>query len=346
MGFAGPRSLHHLGFRFLPCDPPNLSVRITGRGNRLQWIVGVPTTLATVALIGFYFVAAAGSETWPGGGSPAGLICGIAAGAIIGFEMLLWPRKLLRRLRLIPAKYWMAAHLWLGIASLPLAIVHCGFHLGGWLPTTFMIVFLLTIASGIYGLVMQHVLPRMMLRRLPSETIYNQIGQVSRVHAEDARRLVTAVAGPRHDTDTPLDFEPALVDAPEPVVVGAVRETGRVRGRTLRTRKFARVREDAAPLWKAFDELHPYLVDGRAAVPAMGDVAQADRWFDRLAAACSEESRDVIASLRAMCEQRRQFDLQATMHRHLHVWLPLHIAFSIATTILLLVHIVTALQYW
>ena len=42
----------------------------------------------------------------------------------------------------------MAAHIWLGVAALPLAIVHCGFHLGGWLPTTFMALLVLTTLSG------------------------------------------------------------------------------------------------------------------------------------------------------------------------------------------------------
>ena len=47
-----------------------------------------------------------------------------------------------------------------------------------------------------------------------------------------------------------------------------------------------------------------------------------------------------------MCDQRRQFDTQQTVHRWLHTWLPVHIGLSVAVTILLAAHIWTALKYW
>ena len=50
-----------------------------------------------------------------------------------------------------------------------------------------MVLFVLTIASGLYGLVIQNVLPRWMLRNLPRETIYDQIDFVSEQAVEDAR---------------------------------------------------------------------------------------------------------------------------------------------------------------
>ncbi len=45
-------------------------------------------------------------------------VCGIIAGGIIAFEMLLWPRKAFRAWRLIATRHWMAAHLWLGYRQL------------------------------------------------------------------------------------------------------------------------------------------------------------------------------------------------------------------------------------
>ncbi|MGI9470363.1 MAG: hypothetical protein ACR2NZ_02445, partial [Rubripirellula sp.] len=167
------------------------------QSKQLHFVVGIPTAIGTALLVGWYLTESYSSGHWLSGGSAAGLSCGVVAGFIILFEMGLSPKKWLRRIKWLgPAKYWMAAHLWLGLASLPLAIAHSGMVLGGWLPATFMILFLLTIASGVYGWVLQNVLPKWMLRHLPVETIYGQIDHVSRVTVEDAQRLLVATCGP------------------------------------------------------------------------------------------------------------------------------------------------------
>ena len=52
-----------------------------------------------------------------------------SGGAIILFEMLLWPRKSLwRGWRLGRTKLWMTAHIWLGLLTIPLLLLHGGFH--------------------------------------------------------------------------------------------------------------------------------------------------------------------------------------------------------------------------
>ncbi len=191
---------------------------------KLHFLFGVPAALLTAACIFLYVRECLEAGSLVGGGSFSGLVCGFAAGSVIVFEMLLWPRKAFRRLRLIPAKYWLAAHIWFGIASLPLAIVHTGFHFGGWLPTTFLTLFVLTIISGLYGLAVQNILPRWMLRNLPSETIYNQIDYVSEQTLADARQLLVTACGRKLTGDELLEDEPELEGAQTgTIVVGAVR---------------------------------------------------------------------------------------------------------------------------
>jgi hypothetical protein len=294
-----------------------------------------------------YARESAEAGTLVGGGSPSGLLCGIAAGLVIVFEMLLSPRKALRRLRLIPTKYWLAAHLWFGIASLPLAIVHSGFHLGGWLPATFMVLFVLTIVSGVYGMAVQNLLPRWMLRNLPSETIYNQIEYVSKQTVADAEQLLVTACGRRISTDELLQEEPELEAANTgTIVVGAVRQAGKTRGHTLETRRVARVVEDRDALWNALGEIRPFLLEGRHHQTPVTDRQQATQWFGRLRRVCGEESESIIDILEGMCDQRRQFDTQQTVHRWLHAWLPIHIGLSVAVTVLLAAHVWTALKYW
>ncbi len=281
-----------------------------------------------------------------GGGSAVGLSCGVAAGAIIVFEMLLSPRKWFRRIkRFGAAKYWMAAHLWLGLASLPLAIAHSGMVLGGWLPATFLVLFILTIISGVYGWFVQNVLPGWMLRNLPSETIYGQIDHVSNVTIEDARQMLVAACGPRATGDFFEDHEPGLLPTAS-IVVGAQRNVGRTIGRTVETRRVHEAREDNLPLWTAFAEIEPFLRAGSKARSPVSQRPQAALWFDQLRCVCSESSGDTIKTLEGMCDQRRQFDTQRTTHRLLHAWLPVHIGLSVAVLGLLVVHVWTALKYW
>lgn len=304
----------------------------------------VPALAVTAAMILYYFQQSSAAGRWLGGGSLAGLLCGVGAGSIILFEMLLWPRKLFRKLRLVPAKYWMAAHIWFGLAALPLAVVHCGFHLGGWLPTTFMILFVLTIVSGLYGLAVQNILPRWMLRNLPRETIYNQMDYISEQTVEDARRLLVNVCGARSVSST-LDEEPELQTS-GPVVVGAVRQAGKTRGRTLETRHIGEAREDRESLWTAFEEIKPFLIDGAEASTPVTDSQLAKTWFARLRSVCGQSSQSVIGVLEEMCDQRREFDIQRRVHRWLHAWLPIHIGLSLAVTVMLAAHVWTALKYW
>src|SRR5262249_2714443 len=133
----------------------------------------------------------------PGGASLPGLVFGVAAAAIMVFEVLLWPRKLLRRWRLGAAKAWLRAHIWLGLLTVPLVLLHSGFHWGGTLSTSLATLFILVIASGVFGLAMQQWLPRLMLSDLPAETIASQTEHVARTLYQDAEQLVAAISGER-----------------------------------------------------------------------------------------------------------------------------------------------------
>jgi hypothetical protein len=158
--------------------------------------------LAAVAVVclpaaGWYLAAAMGWTAWPSGSTRLGLTLGIAAAAIIAFEMLLWPRKKLRGHRLGRARAWMYWHIWLGLVSLPLAVGHAGFRFGGPLTTVTLVLYLLVIASGVWGLALQQVLPGKLLHGFASETIEPEVDRVMDYHRREADELVTLVgAGP------------------------------------------------------------------------------------------------------------------------------------------------------
>lgn len=283
-----------------------------------------------------------------------GLVCGIIAALLILFEMLLWPRKVFRRLRLGQTKYWMAAHIWLGLACFPIAWIHSGYDWGGRLTTLLMGLLLVTVVSGIYGFVAQNILPGWMLRHLPAETIYSQIDYVASQTTEDLRRMLTASCGPPPKSDGSARMEaataatwvaPELAEARKSVVIGAVREIGRVRGRTLRTSAVTTDRADSVILWNAFFELRPFLDAGRTAGGPAVDPARSARWFELLRRSCHDSSEEMIACLEQACDQRRQFDTQRRAHVWLHGWIPWHVAFSVALSVLLGVHVIAAIWY-
>ncbi len=94
------------------------------------------------------------------------------------------------------------------------------------------------------------------------------------------------------------------------------------------------------------DEIRPFLLEGHHRQTPVSDRQQAIQWFGRLRTACGDESQSIIDILEGMCDQRRQFDTQQTVHRWLHAWLPIHIGLSVAVTVLLAAHVWTALKYW
>ncbi len=316
----------------------------------------VSALIVTFLLTLWHVLTSWKAGVWVGGSSGPGMTCGILAAIVIAFEMLLWPRKNYRRLRLIATKHWLAAHIWLGLACAPLALLHCGWHFGGMLPTLLMVLLGATLLSGIHGLAVQTFLPGWMLRHVSAETIYSQIDHVSGQAVEDFRQLLSAACGPppRSDSSPQRAIEDVDLDTaenepdlgPRAVVVGAVREIGRTRGRTLETRMVASSRKDAPILWNAFSELEDYLQQGQSAGGPVRDTMEARRWFEALRRSCEDSSKDVIDALEQICDQRRQFDLQGKAHRYLHGWLPVHVGLSVALSVLVVVHIWTALRYW
>jgi hypothetical protein len=316
-----------------------------------RWLAAV--LMATLAACGWYLGHAAGSTRWPGGSSLPGLVFGLLAAAIIVFEFLLWPRRWhrLRALRIGRTQAWLRAHIWLGLLSVPLVVLHTGFHLGGPLSTVLAAVFAVVIASGVFGLVMQQVIPRLMLQATPAETIYSQIDYVSQQFAADAQRLVLAACGeqrePRGEAET---LTPAFQSEDEDegfVVIGAVRTVGSVRGKVLATQASAgRVANPQAMRSAFFDTIQPYLQQGAAGGSLLADRSRAALWFEELRAGAGSDGQQVVAALESWCDNRRQFDLQIRLHHWLHGWLSLHLPLSAALLILLAAHIYAAIKYW
>src|SRR4051812_46992801 len=154
-------------------------------------------------------IAAIRTGRWPGGGSLSGLVLGSLAGVICLFELALVAKKTktFRTARwMLSAQTWMKAHIWLGLLTVPLVILHSGGRIGGTLTTLFVIVYCIVIASGLWGLAMQKMLPRLLLEAAPAETVYSQIDRVGHQYAAQARRLVQLSCG--GEDEDPAEWAP------------------------------------------------------------------------------------------------------------------------------------------
>jgi len=162
--------------------------------HRVAFLLAAVAVVCSPAVV-WYAAAALGYADWPAGSTRVGLTLGIFAAAIIAFEMLLWPRKQLRGHRLGRARVWMRWHVWLGLISVPLAVAHAGFRFGGPLTTAVLALFLVVIASGVWGLAMQQLLPHRLLHGFASETIESEVDRVMQFHRQEADELVELVGG-------------------------------------------------------------------------------------------------------------------------------------------------------
>ena len=163
---------------------------------RIAYLLGW-VAVACLPVLAWWEAARLDLVDWPSGSTRIGMLLGFAGAAIIAFEMLLWPRKQFRRFRLGRTRRWMYWHIWLGLVSLPLAVSHAGFQFGGLLTTVVLVLFLLVIASGIWGLSLQQVLPHRLLDAFPYETIEGEMDVVMRHERTCAGELVAANTVPR-----------------------------------------------------------------------------------------------------------------------------------------------------
>jgi hypothetical protein len=156
------------------------------------WWIG--SGLVLVAAGGLYVPYHLSRLNGPSGGSGPGLAYGIASFVLMVFAGLLGLRRSFPAVRAGRPEIWMRGHLWLGLLTLPLAFLHGGFRLGGTLTCVIMFLLILVSASGVLGLVLQQILPRVMTSRVPMETIFDQIDSVSAQLLAEADTLVAAAS--------------------------------------------------------------------------------------------------------------------------------------------------------
>src|SRR5262245_21493931 len=142
-----------------------------------RWLIA--TSVAAVGAVALYLCLGRDAPDGLSGGSQVGLLYGLAGGALILFAWLL------TALRHVPSWWWIGSraawlkgHIWLGLLSGVLILCHSGGRFGGPFEQILYLVFALTILTGVSGLALQQVLPRLLTERVPVEVPYEQIPQI------------------------------------------------------------------------------------------------------------------------------------------------------------------------
>ncbi|MDA0840748.1 MAG: hypothetical protein O3B01_08320 [Planctomycetota bacterium] len=293
-----------------------------------QW-AGISLAIFLVALVIYLPYEAGTGPGGPKGKTVHGLAFGIAGFTLMMICGLLGARKAVRTWRIGKAQSWLRAHIWLGLVSFPLILFHSGFSFGGGLLSqVLMYLFVVVLLSGVVGIIIQNVVPRILLERIPHETIYEQIPHVIDQLRREGDDLVEAICGKFERKDTSgsaggLGWR-AKEEKPKPVhapIAGSEK-----------LKEF--YVDEVRPL------LYPKVVGEAAAFKTHSSAR-----FGRMRTLLSVELHEPLGDLEHLFAERRELDLQKKIHMYLHGWLFIHIPVAYALLALSIVHAVVSLYY-
>lgn len=297
------------------------------------WLVASILILAAATAV--YAIYALSAPHGPGGGSFFGLIFGFTGFGFMIYAGLLGARKKVPVMRLGRAQGWMRGHLWLGLLALPLILFHGGFHFGGLLTSILLWLLIITVASGVFGAILQHYLPTLILQRVPMETIYDEIDRVRDHLRLEAEGFIADLCGG--------EPEPMEVAAGDRILAGGATA---MRPRGGGSIQYGLTEQEVEPVRSFFNsEMLPFLRDPRAPGSRLADDTRAIGAFTKLRMLVPSAAHPVIANLENLCEEERQLTRQARLHKVLHVWLLVHIPLSLALLLLSVFHAIIALRY-
>jgi hypothetical protein len=188
-----------------------------------------------------------------------------------------------------------------------------------------MLAYWIVIASGVYGVVLQHYIPPLMTARVPAETVHSQIRHVRAGLCADAYEIVASVVGPIEEAVEEREWlEKEKATGWKTITRRPVAATPAAGAETIRT--------------AYLEEIRPYLRADRRQPAQAPDLR-------RIGIETTEDIRPRVDRLRDICEQVRELDVQVRLHGWLHNWLFVHAPLSVLIFVLVVFHIYYALGF-
>jgi hypothetical protein len=279
------------------------------------------TLVVAVLAVAGYLAAARLSPDGLTGGSTVGLWYGVVGSGLMGYAGLLAAhRKLPRWTWLGARKVWLRGHIWLGLLSAVFLLCHSGFRWGGPLEFALWLAVIGVLATGIFGLLLQQVLPGLMTDRVPSEGPYEQIPRLCQLMRRKADALIDGVCGPNNAAALNVESTQAVI----------------------------KLVEDSRAQLRTFYEhdVRPFLNVTPPRRSPMANPIQAEARFAKIGSLVGlADVKEELGELATLCEERRQLAEQERIHFWLHSWLAVHVPLSVGLLVLAVAHVVSAL-YW
>jgi hypothetical protein len=203
-----------------------------------------------------------------------------------------------------------------------MVLLHAGFQGGGALTYVLMILTIVVGVSGLVGAALQHVLPRMLTREVPLETVFEQIPHIREQMREEGEKLVAAAMAP-------------------PKATKAAAADGGVATATVAPAATASM-QPLENFWET--QLAPFLIEPNGSSMLASGVGS-EAAFRRLRTMLPAQVHPTIASLEGLAEEARQLQRQQMIHYWLHGWLFLHVPLSYALLALATLHAWRAWRY-
>ncbi len=253
------------------------------------------------------------------GGTPLGLIFGSVAFLIFLFASALGIRKKKRTWPIGSVQFWLKAHIWLTVLTIPLVLLHCGFHSGGAHTTALMLLYGVVMGSGFFGLALQQFMPRLMAEKLPREVVFEQIPHLRSQLLDTAKKLRESLA-----KSQPVPASPSI----------------------SRSGIYAGVDSSVEILIRFLDrECLPYLAAKRGERHTLGSERIAGGIFNKLRLNVDEQWKPRVDAMQTWCAERRLMDLQTKLQHWLHGWLLIHVPSSVALLVFTAWHACVAVRF-
>jgi hypothetical protein len=176
------------------------------------------------------------------------------------------------------------------------------------------------LATGVFGLLLQQLLPRLLTTRVTCEAPFEQIPHLCQVMRRRADAVVDSLCGPHNPHELSIET----------------------------TRRAMQISEDGFVQLRAFYEqnMRPFLAPTVPRSSPLLSPLQTEARFSKLSKLAGlTDKAEELEQLATLCEERRLLAEQERIHFWLHAWLAAHIPLSVALLVLGVAHVVYALYY-
>ncbi|SFF37246.1 hypothetical protein SAMN04488120_10328 [Fontimonas thermophila] len=274
----------------------------------------------------------------PNGGTWLGYTLGTLGAVLILWLTWLGVRKRRYHSRLGSVKGWTSAHVYLGLALVVIATLHCGFQFGWNIHTAAYALMMAVIASGLYGVVVYTRLPSAITRLRDGSQREAWIDEVFELNAQAIR--IADLLGP--------EVHRKIVRSAENIRIGGGLRAQLYGPKTPKTAadadagitEFLTERLDAvkARLTKGFD---PNATAQNTVMFMAGQLVAAGK--DEKEAQRLQQLLDVLSRRNALIAR---INRDIALHARLQVWLLIHVPLSFGLLAALVAHIVSVFFYW